>query len=164
MRSPITIPTEREGVVLRELVTDADDLAYFDAYNASREEIIHFDPDAATRYLTVEKVRESRTEAEMRNKLRFGIWHKDAFVGSINLTPFEDIAEIGYWRDSRHKGGGYTTFATRALASYASERYRRVFANVREGNKASASVLERSGFWNAGLIGEHLLFIYPGNK
>lgn len=49
MPEPIIIPTEREGVVLREL-TEADDAVYQESYDYSRPEISVFDETGPFNY------------------------------------------------------------------------------------------------------------------
>lgn len=146
MATPAFIPTEREGVILREL-TEADDTVYFKSYGHSRPEIEAFEsPEDRGKYLTVEQVAESRDKAKQSGKLRLGIWDGDTFVGMVGRTPLGDTAEIGYWLDSRHTGHGYATLATRAVIEYDGDRFDTVFAHVSEENGASVRVLERSGF------------------
>ncbi len=159
MNAPVIIPTEQSNVVLRQLATEADDVAYHAAYNVSRPEIEAFeDPEKLGKYQTVEQVREAREDPDNADRLRLGIWDNDTFVGSINLTPDEQRVEIGYWLDTRHTGHGYATLATKALASFASERYSEVHANVVEGNTASARVLERAGFLQTAKVSGKLIF------
>lgn len=155
MKEPFVFPTERPGVVLRELATAADDVTYFEAYNASRTEINAWDPDAGNKHQTLADTREARESAG--DKLRLGIWDGKEFVGSINATPDEDGIEIGYWVDSRKTGVGYATIATRALSGYLALDSR-LHANVVEGNRASARVLEKAGFLLAGGVDGKLEF------
>jgi RimJ/RimL family protein N-acetyltransferase len=159
MNAPVTIKTSQESVVLRQLSTEGDDAAYYAAYNATRDEIVAYEPEAIDKYVTPDEVREARVNPEDPHKLRFGVWSKDTFVGSINLTPIdEEEAEIGYWCDSRHKGQGYTTLAARALAVYAADRYAIVSAEVVDGNDASARVLARAGFQQTAYQAGRLIF------
>ena len=147
MIEPLELVTEHDGLTLRQLSTIADDIAYYEAYNASRPEIEAFEPEEVRgKYSNLDEVTDARTNPENANRLRFGIWSGDTFVGSINLTPKEEGAEIGYWLDTRHTGHGYATLATKALANYGLTQHRRLIANVAEGNEASANVLRRSGF------------------
>lgn len=156
---PILIPTESASVVLRQL-TPADAPAYFDAVDNNRDHLSQFGDTTATKYPDPASVERSIASPDNPNKLRFGIWDGDAFVGSINLTPEEDssAAEIGYWLDRRHTGQGYATVATRALAAYARERYPRVYAEVVDGNAKSADVLRRAGFAQASKKTGKLIF------
>lgn len=145
-REALIIPTEMQGLVLRELSTPEDDIAYFAAVEANRDHLSQFGDVTAAHYKTIEDVTASRLNAG--DKKRMGIWHDGTFVGTVNMRPQKDgtSAEIGYWLDSRHEGHGYATVATRALSGYAAQRYSRVFAEVIRGNEKSAKVLRRAGF------------------
>lgn len=145
MNTPVIIPTEREGVVLREL-TEADDEIYQEAYASSRSEIAAFEEEAWTNYHTVDQVREKREKSKAAGDLRLGIWDGDQFVGMVSRKPSGKDMEIGYWVDSRHTGKGYATIATRAAVAFDPVSPDTIFANVVEGNDASLKVLERSGF------------------
>ena len=139
--------TDSPTVVLRELSTEADDSAYFNSVEASRDHLSQFGDETAAKYPDLESVRAARTHPANPDKLRLGIWDDNTFVGSINLTPDpEGNAEIGYWLDVRYLGRGYATIATQSLAHYGARRYRNVYAIVAEGNLASEAVLERAGF------------------
>lgn len=147
MFNPLTLPTEREGLTLRQLAVE-DASAYFEAVNANREHLSQFGDETATKYPDLQAVEKSILEPKNPDKIRMVIWDNDTFVGSINLTPDEDgrAAEVGYWLDGRHTGQGYATLATSALSKYASSRFPRLYAEVVDGNEASARVLERSGY------------------
>jgi RimJ/RimL family protein N-acetyltransferase/mannose-6-phosphate isomerase-like protein (cupin superfamily) len=145
MTIPLELPTEQETVRLRQL-TIADAPAYFAAVDSNRDHLSQFGEDTNSKYPDLASVVASIANPTDPNRLRLGIWDKDTFVGSANLTPDEYGAEIGYWLDSRHTHKGYATLATRALAHYAAGRYPHVHAEVTEGNEASVRVLERAGF------------------
>ena len=145
MHNSLVLPTERADVLLRQL-TPEDAPAYFAAVDANRQHLNQFGDITAANYPDLQSVEDSIRNPKNPNKLRLGIWHEDTFAGSVNLTPGEDGAEIGYWLDSRYTGRGYATLAAKALAEYAKERYPKVHAVVTEGNEASTRVLERAGF------------------
>jgi RimJ/RimL family protein N-acetyltransferase len=95
------------------------------------------------------------------------ICEKDApeiCVGGIGLKPGADVqshtAEIGYWLAEPHWGKGYLTEALRGLTDWVFEEksdvYRRLWANVFEGNDASMRVLERCGYLKEGLLKGHV--------
>ena len=73
-------------------------------------------------------------------------------VGGIGITLQADIhrvsAEMGYWLGEEYWGRGIMTCAVSAFAGYAFSTFAlsRVFACVFEWNRASARVLEKSGF------------------
>ncbi len=146
MKPVIHIVTERPAVVLTQLSSEADDAAYYEALDASRAHLMEFEEETLKKYPDLNAVRQARLHPDNPNKLRFGIWDDTAFVGSINLVPDGDKAEVGYWLHVDHTGRGYATIAAGAVAKYAAQRYKRVFATVTEGNDASARVLERAGF------------------
>ncbi len=147
MSEVLVLPTEEPSLTLRQLATEEDDKAYYDSVIASREHLMPFESVTVMKYPTLESVTAARVDPLNPNKLRMGIWHNEnTFVGSINLLPGANEAEIGYWLDVRHTGHGYATFASKALAGYAAERHQRVFATVDPENIASQKVLERSGF------------------
>lgn len=144
----LRIQTERTGVELRQLATEADDTAYFAAIDANRDHTLsQLGDETAAKYPDLASVRATRLNPANRDKLRLGIWDGEVFAGSINLTPDQyGSAEIGYWLDARHTGNGYATIATKALARYGARKYYLVYANVTDGNEASVAVLERAGF------------------
>lgn len=145
MSEVLTLATENETVVLRQLTLE-DAPAYFGAVDNNREHLSQFGDGTAAKYPDLASVEASITNPSNPDKLRFGVWDDTTFVGSINLTPDEEGAEIGYWVDGRYGGKGYATLATKALAGFAKGKYPRVFADVVEGNTGSSRVLEKSGF------------------
>ncbi len=142
------ILTAQYNVLLRELDGSAAEV-YFAAYNRSRLEIAVFDEAAHTKHVTVEQTRATLEDGQ---KLRYGIYDRDTFTGSINLSDEGAetgvLAEIGYWLDSGHTGMGYATLAASALAAHARNAlgFQEVVANVDRENVASAAVLQRAGF------------------
>lgn len=158
MYSPLVVATEREGLVLRELATEQDDLAYFRSVINSRRHLMEFEPDIVEKYQSLADVLEARTNPSIKDKLRLGIWAADEFAGSINLIPEDDKAEIGYWLDVDHTGNGYATSAVRALSAHGLERHERIYAKVKDANARSADVLVRSGFEQTSHIAGYLIF------
>lgn len=162
MSAPLIIPTERENVILRQLSTEADDVAYFESYDFSRPEILVFDPDAIFKYRSAQDARDARLHKG--DKIRMGIWDGNTFSGSVNVRPDEVGVEIGYWVDSRRTGNGYATLATRALSTYVLDRSPVVHANVKLGNYASARVLEKAGFKQIAINDHQIMFELPSAK
>ena len=149
MERGLVIPTGREDIVLRQLSTQSDDLAYFNALNGSREYLDQNGEKTGEKYPSLMSVAEARINPVNADKLRFGIWgnNQQSFLGSINLTPKDDCTEIGYWLDQFHTGHGYATFALKALSAYALEQgYPKIYAEVTETNQPSLDVLERAGY------------------
>jgi RimJ/RimL family protein N-acetyltransferase len=79
-------------------------------------------------------------------------------VGGIGLDLNTDVykrsAEIGYWLGEPYWGRGIATDAVRALTEWAFSNFDlcRLYANVFEGNRASARVLEKTGFTLEGIL------------
>ncbi len=144
MIEALVLPTAKSGVILRELVSEADDKVYFESYNASRPEISVFDSEADNKHRTLEDTRQARLAAG--SKIRMGIWAGDVFVGSANAKPTGKGLEIGYWIDSRHVGQGYATLGASALSAYMNETHARIYAETANSNIASQRVLQKSGF------------------
>lgn len=144
---PLRLTTEQSGLMLRQLATEADDVAYFAAVDASRDSLSQLGDEADVKHPNLGSVAEARIHPSNPDKLRLGIWNNDAFVGGINLTPDKyGSAAIDYWLDSRHTGHDYATLAAKALAVYGSRRYSQIYASAREANLAGRAVLERAGF------------------
>lgn len=159
MNAPLTLPTEQDPVVLRQLTVE-DAPAYFAAVDANRDHLSQFGDETAAKYPDLKSVVNSIANPSNPDKIRMGIWDGDTFVGSANLTPDEDgqATELGYWLDARHTGKGYATLATTALSKYALPRFHRVYAEVVEGNEASSRVLMRSGFEQTAREAGRLIF------
>src|SRR5580692_3179345 len=139
----LILTTEQEGLVIRQLSTEADDLAYFEAQNEDPEHITRFDN---TLYKTLEDVKKARENT--KEKLILGIWSGKTLVGKVSFRPSEDgaEAEIGYWLRPSAVGKGYATLATKALTLFLISKYKRVFAEVHVDNQNSANVLRRAGY------------------
>ncbi len=91
----------------------------------------------------------------------FAITYKDEFVGTIGLMFKNDIykytAEVGYWLGEPFWGKGITTTALKLLIRHSFEdlQLKRLVAFTVEYNKASAKVLEKSGFVKEGILRKH---------
>lgn len=160
---PIVIRTEHPSLVLRQITTEADDQAYFESVQASQDHLRTFEPEMVEKYSTLQAVTDARVNPNDPNKLRLAAWtvvgHREhQFVGGFNITPGEDEAKLGYWLDVRHTGYGYATFATRAIAIHAAQRYSRVFATTKPDNLKSQAVLERSAFSQVAPSADRLIF------
>lgn len=88
----------------------------------------------------------------------FGIDVAGQAIGSITLTPGEDIArrtaEIGYWIGREYWGRGIMAEAVRATTQYAFERLDlvRVFAVPFVTTTRSTRVLEKAGYVREGVM------------
>jgi RimJ/RimL family protein N-acetyltransferase len=153
MNEPLKIYTENPDVILRELKTEADDIAYFEAVDADRDHLNQYGDTTSRKYPTLQDVTKARVNAG--GKLRMGIWDpSETFLGSINARANDDAAEveIGYWLRSKMQGHGYATVAVKALTNYLRPSYHRVFAEVHEGNEGSMKVLRRAGYSQTGKV------------
>lgn len=170
----LIIPTEREGITLRQLTIE-DAPAYFEAVDANREHLSQFGDETSANYPTLASVEASIEHPRNPDKIRMGIWDGDQFVGTANLTPAidGDSTELGYWTDGRQLRKGYATLAAKALATYGFERFGRVFAVVsteqdEEGkeytNSKSVGVLEKAGFAQIAKESGKLIFELYGQQ
>ncbi|MFC1653886.1 GNAT family N-acetyltransferase [Patescibacteria group bacterium] len=153
-----------EEITLTEFtLNDAEEV--FNLIDRNRGHLSQHDDTTAKKYKRKEDVARSIAHPENPNRLRFAVRNRDgALVGSINLTPDEDIeggAEIGYYLGSEFTGHGYMTKAVKLLAEYAlrTARHQFVYGNVQVDNQASASVLTRNGFEPSGNDGKHISFV-----
>jgi RimJ/RimL family protein N-acetyltransferase len=79
-------------------------------------------------------------------------------IGGIGVIPGTDVhrieAELGYWLAEPFWGRGIMTRAVSSFAPAAASRFgfQRIFARVFSRNRASAAVLEKSGFALEGLL------------
>ncbi len=165
MAEALTLPTDQQTVILRQLtIEDAE--AYFDSVEASREHLAMFSDETNVNYPDLDSVRSSIADPKNPDRKRFGIWDSDTFVGTINITPKDEGAEIGYWLDARHTGRGYATLATGALAKWGVQDMGqdRVYAEVVEDNGASIRVLERAGFHKTSSFLGKLVFDYGSEE
>jgi len=147
MTEALVIPTANPEVMIRELTTLADDVAYYRSVQASRQHLMRFSPETVEKYQSVADVTASRERAIEAGRLRFGIWDEGYFGGSINLSPLPASAEIGYWIDVRHTNKGLATLAVKAVTGYALQSgYDNLFALVDPENDASRKVLAKAGY------------------
>jgi RimJ/RimL family protein N-acetyltransferase len=138
----------REGVALKQLYIE-DAQAYFDLIEYDREHLSRYNDETAEKYPSVDAVALSITQPQNPMRQRYGIWHEETMVGSINLTPKADrSAEIGYWVGKQHIGNGYATKAVQALVRHAFETgdYPYLYALVHRENEASKRTLQKAGF------------------
>lgn len=153
MGTPATIQAAMPGVVLR-MLQPKDAKHYFDLVDRNRGHLSRNGDTTAARYPDLESVVNSILHPENPERLRFGIWVDERFVGSINLTPdaSANIAEIGYWIGSEFTGYGYVSAAVRGLVAhaFAHMHFAILCAKVAKKNFDSQRVLERTGFLKTG--------------
>lgn len=142
----LVLETERPGVIVREVLTDADDAAFQDSYEASRDDLARIDPFAIIRHLSPEATRGVREYGRTQARVFTGVWDRDTFVASVDIRPQPDgSAEIGYWTDSRRTGNHYASLGAAAVVKYLSGTYQRVITRVEPHNGASMHVSENAG-------------------
>jgi [ribosomal protein S5]-alanine N-acetyltransferase len=75
-------------------------------------------------------------------------------LNALNERNFEHRAYIGYCVHPKFRGKGLATKATKLLSKYSFKKYKlkRLEAMCRDTNKASARVLEKSGFKLEGIL------------
>lgn len=142
----LLLQTEREGVTLRTLATDRDDLEYYRAIEENRAHLNRHGNATSKKYRTLQNVKMARLETG--NKIRLGIWDGNDFKGTINARPSSDgrEVEIGYWVRYGALGEGYATIAVKAFTDYLKPRFTRIFAEVHKDNEDSIKVMERAGY------------------
>jgi RimJ/RimL family protein N-acetyltransferase len=86
------------------------------------------------------------------------IEYDGAFVGSVGITPQvgwkSHTAEIGYWLGEEFWGRGIATQVLKQMteAAFVEGELKKLFAPVLAPNRASARVLEKSGFHLEGVF------------
>lgn len=106
-------------------------------------------PHPYTRAHAIDWIRYVRGENPVRD---FAIAMRMELIGGIGVQIQDDVyrrsAEIGYWLAQPYWGRGIATRAVEAMTDYAFATYPivRIYANVFEGNVASARVLEKVGY------------------
>jgi RimJ/RimL family protein N-acetyltransferase len=144
---PFELSTEKEGLVLRQLSSEADDAAYFAAIDLNRDYLSQFSDKTVAKYSDLNAVTDARVNPADPNELRMGIWNADSLVGSMNLTPDKyGSAELDYWLDPLRADQDYAVFTTTALARYAVRKYSIVYAYAANDNETNTTVFERAGF------------------
>ncbi len=161
----IIVTSSTDTVVLKQLVpTDAPE--YFnrveeDRAHLSQQHGPRTADSTAENYPTVESVLESIVNPKIPNKIRFGIWDGDVFVGSNNLSPRgEGRAELGSWVGGNYTGHNYAARARTLLVDYAfnTAGLEEVFCEIAVGNEASRKSVERSGFKFNGVRYDHWVY------
>ena len=94
---------------------------------------------------------------------RFVIEVDGEAVGKINMKLFDPYnktkAKIGYWIGKKYRGKGIVTEVVKLIVPYWMNKYKlsRIEARARTYNKASARVLEKSGFKLEGILRKNVL-------
>ena len=153
-KTPVFISTDREDVMLRELMSD-DAVALFGLIDRSREHLALSLREKVKEYLTPEAVAEGINNPKDPLRLRLGIWHRDGqtlkrtLVGVIYLSPITPPeASVSFWVGEQFLLHGYASCALRAVTRY-TERYRpyiRMLGVTDDDNLPGQRVLLTCGF------------------
>jgi len=158
------------NIALRQYIV-SDSEAIFQLIDNSRDHLSQHGDTTAQKYQTTEAVRDSIANPKNSERLRFGIWDKNVFVGTINITPNEDeegkpVAEIGYFLGECYQGKNYLTKSLARLIQYAffEMNILMVYAFVAQENKRSANVLIRAGFQDEAPLNNQRRFYLEKNN
>ena len=144
----VIIQTDRESVVLKELVLK-DAAAYFALLNEDRGHLSQFGDRTSKKYPDEEAVLWSILNQTSADKLRFGIWDHDTFVGTVGLTHISaHTCEIGGWTGKRFCRQGYALVSRSAVVQYARSTlgYKDFCARTHPDNEPSQQMLQKVGF------------------
>lgn len=137
--APVTIATERDGLVLREL--GEDDRLVYDALVARNREHLRAGGYASDESLALTN--------DVYDRWRFGVWLENELVGRVDLIPYAPPAYgSGYWLDQGHTRRGLMTQAFGAAIRFLVDEHgaEEIFAGIEHGNAASVAVAQRLGF------------------
>lgn len=157
----VVIQTERTGTTLRQFIPE-DASPLFALIDQNRDHLSKHGDDTAIKYPTYESVEQSITNPKNPNKLRLGVGDGKILVGTVNLTPKDEEAEIGYWIGKQFAGNRYAAIAAKVLAKYAKEAglYKKIFAKVKKENEPSIRSLVKAGFRRTGEDAEDYIYVY----
>lgn len=138
----------------------------FALIDQNREHLSQHGDDTAAKYPTYGSVAQSISNPKKPEKLRLGVWDDETLVGTVNLTPADGEAEIGYWIGRQFAGNRYAVVAAKALAEYAKRpsEYKRIFAKVKKGNVPSIRSLAGAGFQRTGEDAEDYIYVYGSEE
>jgi len=152
------------------ILTEEDAFIFTELLSANKEYWSIFEPRHESSYFTVavqkEKIRESIYQMRDRREYNFGIFEKatSRLIGHISLysikrLPFSS-GFVGYSIDERETGRGIGTEAVRLVTNFSFDKValHRIEAYVSPRNSGSLKVLERSGYFQEGLL-RKLLYI-----
>ena len=159
---PVELIVDDEIVLRLYTLEDVD--VIFDLIDRNRDHLNQFAEGTSDKYPIRESVVESLECSPNPDKLRYGIWVGDTYVGTVNLVPYAiRQAEVGYYLGEEFQGHGYMTRSVNCLVDSAINEMGFEFGVVAEvhiDNTASRSVLERCGFHQLtnGEVLEHLFY------
>lgn len=152
----VVLKSETDSVELKQFVPeDAEEM--FRLIDFDRQHLSQFEDDTAIKYQTVEDARDSIIYPKSPCKFRFGVWDKDAMVGSINLTMLSiDHAESGSWIGKAHLGNNYAFRARQLLTEFGFNQLHinKIVSKIAVGNIASRKSVEKSGYSHTGKVEE----------
>lgn len=153
--TPVTLRTAR--LLLRPFeVTDVDDVWTY----ASDPEVAHFRPlpNPYTRNDALEFVKR-QLQTDWSTDAEFAIVHGQRVIGGLSLqvSPEDDRAELGYLLGRRWWGQGLATEAARAVVDWGFQRFNlyKVYARAHVDNSRSWRVMERLGMSREGVLRGH---------
>jgi RimJ/RimL family protein N-acetyltransferase len=140
--TPLTIETDQEGLILRQMTTVEDDQDYLGLQNNNRNHIAEF---GNTIDANIARVVLRRTEID---RVRFGIYKDGEIIGVEDYKISEDSheAEVGILLAKDAEGHGYAMSALKALTAHIEPKFQRIFAEVDPNNKKSIRLFERIGY------------------
>lgn len=137
----IVIPTDREGLYLRQYALPSDDKAYFELQSVNRDYWAEYGNKI---YETLAEVKQARLNPKL---LKFGYWDGGTLIGDLCIDSEDGKqAELGISLDKKMSGRGLASSAFSALTAYALDHFERVFAEVDQNNQRSIAMLERAGY------------------
>lgn len=148
----LQLSTEDPLIILRELATEADDLAFHQAVVEYPEYSDNYANTMTEHLGTLDQVKSKRLNSD--DSIRMGIWKGEDFVGEISVNPDEDnpeSGEIGLFVRKDFRGNGYASLALKALTPVAVAKFSYVHADVHPDNHASSRTVEKSGYIFAGI-------------
>jgi len=150
-KRPIELTVDSE-IVLRQFRAE-DAKVIFELIGRNRKHLSQHNDNTSLKYPTEASVLESIEHPKNPSRLRFGIWVKETYVGTINITPQDDksSAEIGDYIGKEFTNKGYSTKSLNRIVLYAFENLRlsEVFGLVHKDNTPSIKVLCKAGFTEA---------------
>ncbi|MEK6963295.1 MAG: GNAT family N-acetyltransferase [Nanoarchaeota archaeon] len=143
---PLELTVDEEVTLRQFMVEDADTI--FALIDRNRKRLSKDGVVAGITYQTVGDVIRSIVAPSNSSRLRFGIWANSKYTGTINLTPKDTKAEIGYYLGEEFEGRGYVIRSARRLFQYSFDELKlsEVYAKIHPKNKKSIALVQRLGF------------------
>ncbi|MEI6352618.1 MAG: GNAT family protein [Candidatus Nomurabacteria bacterium] len=122
-------------------------------------------PNPYTRKDSSDFLNFSRESWNSGKEYNFGIFiQKGKYIGNIGIVPDYDnniISNLGYWLSKKYEGNGYMTRSVFLMTEFIFNNlnFRKIEANVYEGNIGSTFVLKKNGFSEEGILKSHVRLI-----